>query len=140
MGMLVLSRQVGQRVVIGADIVVTLVTATKGTARIGFEARPEIRIDREEIRIEKDAELAAAAAVPLERSSGNGSFDGFVQRRFVRDGARVVLLPDPLGGQFSTSMTPEQAEFLIERLTALAREARADRGRRMPLLYPEDAQ
>jgi carbon storage regulator len=48
--MLVLSRKVGESIVIGDCITVT-VTSIDGTkARIGISAPPEVRVDREEIR------------------------------------------------------------------------------------------
>jgi hypothetical protein len=72
-------------------------------------------------------------------SSGNGGFDHFAATRFVRDGDRVKLLPDPLGGAFTTAMTPEQAEFLARHLLALSSAARQERWEKCPLLYPEDA-
>lgn len=72
-------------------------------------------------------------------TSGNGDFDHFTRTRFVLDGLRVKMLPDPLGGKFSVGMTPEQAEFLAAHLYQLAAEARTARGKAMPALYPEDA-
>lgn len=75
-----------------------------------------------------------------EDSSGHGGFDHFAGTRFVRVGAKVKMLPDPLGGQFSTSMTPEQVEYLSRHLARLAAGARGERGRQCPGLFPEDAE
>jgi carbon storage regulator len=47
--MLVLSRRVGEHLVIGDDIRVTVVAINRDTVRIGIEAPPSIRVDRQEI-------------------------------------------------------------------------------------------
>lgn len=47
--MLVLSRHVNERILIGDDIAVTVVSFTGGKVRLGIEAPPEVRVDREEI-------------------------------------------------------------------------------------------
>lgn len=75
----------------------------------------------------------------MDDGSGNTGFDHFVATRFVRVGDRVKLLPDPLGGAFTTAMTPEQAEFLARHLLALSSAARKERWGKYPSLYPEDS-
>ena len=47
--MLVLSRKVGERILIGPDIAVTVVRVTGGGVRLGIEARPELPVVREEL-------------------------------------------------------------------------------------------
>lgn len=47
--MLVLSRQVGQRILIGDDVAVTVVRIAQGMVRLGVEAPETVRIVREEI-------------------------------------------------------------------------------------------
>jgi carbon storage regulator len=47
--MLVLSRKEGERLVIGEDIVITLVRIDGNRIRIGVQAPPEIGIKREEL-------------------------------------------------------------------------------------------
>ncbi len=47
--MLVLSRKVGERVIIDGCITVTVVAVDGNKVRIGIDAPPEIRIDREEV-------------------------------------------------------------------------------------------
>jgi carbon storage regulator len=62
--MLVLTRQVGQEIVIDGNIRVTI-TAVKGDkVRIGITAPPEVRIDREEVhrRLQEFAAPTMAAA------------------------------------------------------------------------------
>lgn len=51
--MLVLSRKTGQRIRIGASVVLTVVEARNGQVRLAFDAPPEVAIDREEIRQRK---------------------------------------------------------------------------------------
>ena len=46
--MLVLSRKVGERILIGPDIAVTVVRVTGGGVRLGIEAPPELPVVREE--------------------------------------------------------------------------------------------
>ncbi len=47
--MLVLSRQVGEKILIGADIVITVVRISPGLVRFGVEAPQDMNIVREEI-------------------------------------------------------------------------------------------
>ena len=47
--MLVLSRIVGERILIGPDIAVTVVRVTGGGVRLGIEAPPELPVVREEL-------------------------------------------------------------------------------------------
>jgi carbon storage regulator len=58
--MLVLSRKVGERILIGDHIAVTIVRVTGGGVRVGIEAPPEMAVLR--------AEIKAAA----EAAAGNG--------------------------------------------------------------------
>ena len=48
--MLTLTREVGQKIVIGDDVVVTVVSVSaNGRVRLGIEAPKQVRIDREEV-------------------------------------------------------------------------------------------
>lgn len=47
--MLVMKRHVGERILIGDDIIITLTEAGGGWAKIGVEAPRHIAVDREEI-------------------------------------------------------------------------------------------
>jgi carbon storage regulator len=51
--MLVLSRKESERLIIGDNIVVTIVRLAGGTVRLGIEAPPEVQIQREEVRDRK---------------------------------------------------------------------------------------
>jgi len=50
MGMLVLSRKLGERIYIGDDVIVTVVDIDRGKIRLGIEAPKNLPIYREEIR------------------------------------------------------------------------------------------
>jgi carbon storage regulator CsrA len=55
--MLVLSRKIGEKLLIGNDVVVTVVATHAGRVRLGIEAAPHVSILREELtqRIESSA-------------------------------------------------------------------------------------
>ena len=66
--MLVLSRKIGEDIIIGGSIHITI-TAIKGDrVRIGVEAPPEVRVDRQEVRDRKD-EFAEPDVVLPSRST-----------------------------------------------------------------------
>ena len=56
--MLVLSRKVGERILIGDDVTITIVRINGGGVRVGIEAPPEMMVVREEL---KNAMPAGAA-------------------------------------------------------------------------------
>jgi carbon storage regulator len=56
--MLVLSRKVGERILIGDDIAVTVVRIAQGSVRIGVEAPGRLQIVREEIKDQHNLEAA----------------------------------------------------------------------------------
>jgi carbon storage regulator len=60
--MLVLSRRVGEEIVIDNEIRIMVVSIRGGTVRLGISAPPSIPVDREEVREQRAALLAAAAA------------------------------------------------------------------------------
>jgi len=60
--MLVLSRKLGEKIIIGNDIVVTVVKIDRNQVRIGIEAPHDVPVYREEIlpgRVESDREATA---------------------------------------------------------------------------------
>lgn len=58
--MLVLSRFPDERIIIGEDIIVTIVEVRPGgKVRVGIEAPKDVRIDREEVRRAIERERAA---------------------------------------------------------------------------------
>ena len=60
--MLVLARKASQRILIGPDIVITVVRTSKDSVRLGIEAPKDITILREELRAMDRAEDAEHAA------------------------------------------------------------------------------
>jgi carbon storage regulator len=74
--MLILARRPGERVVIGGNVVVTVMEITGQTVRLGVEAPEDLPVYREEIWLAVQAEnLAAAqsspAALPNELAAGS---------------------------------------------------------------------
>lgn len=55
--MLCLSRKVGEKILIGDDIVLTVVAVDRGKVRLGVEAPRDLAVDRSEVR-EQKRELA----------------------------------------------------------------------------------
>jgi carbon storage regulator len=58
--MLVLSRKEGQRIHIGSDVVVTVLTNRRGQVRLGIEAPRDVVVLREEAG-KKDARILSSA-------------------------------------------------------------------------------
>ena len=67
--MLVLSRKVGERILIGDNISVTVVRVAQGTVRIGVEAPEELAIVREELKDQPKG--AAPAGRKVARTAGS---------------------------------------------------------------------
>ena len=63
--MLVLSRKVGERILIGENISVTVVRIAGGGVRLGVEAPPDMAVVRQELKDRLDAEQIAMATAPL---------------------------------------------------------------------------
>jgi carbon storage regulator len=66
---LVLSRKVGQRILIGEKITVTVVKVGHGGVRIGVEAPPELAVIREELANELNRQEQALASGQTETIS-----------------------------------------------------------------------
>ena len=69
--MLVLSRKVGERILIGKDIAVTIVRVTPGGVRVGIEAPTELPVVREELAQQMDGTLTPAPASGPSAPPGN---------------------------------------------------------------------
>lgn len=76
--MLVLSRMVGEQIVISDDIVVKIVAIRGNKVRIGIAAPPSVRVDRQEVhaRLSKSAPAGPAAdpAHPVQAQPNPSSF------------------------------------------------------------------
>ncbi len=64
--MLVLTRQVGQEIIIGDNIRVTITSIKGDKVRVGIIAPPSVRVDREEVRRRID-EFAEADGLCAEK-------------------------------------------------------------------------
>ncbi len=76
--MLTLTREVGEKIVIGDDIVITVVSVSEhGRVRLGIEAPRQVRIDRAEVleRIRKENVEAA------ETGSDHSAWAAYAARR-----------------------------------------------------------
>lgn len=62
--MLVLTRKVGEEIIIGDDIRLMVVEVSPGRVKLGISAPRDVRIDRDEIRRLIDNPVATAAALP----------------------------------------------------------------------------
>jgi carbon storage regulator len=64
--MLVLTRRPDESIVIGNNIKITIVSVGPGRVKIGIEAPPNVRIDRQEIhdKLERNADVLAALTLP----------------------------------------------------------------------------
>lgn len=65
--MLVLSRKVGERILIGDQITVTVVRISGGGVRLGIEAPPEMAVIREELQDNLDQQDAPHGSHPAGR-------------------------------------------------------------------------
>lgn len=70
--MLVVSRKVGERILIGDKIAITVVKVSSGAVRIGVEAPSELPVMREELAIElRRVEQAALDVAELSNQPQN---------------------------------------------------------------------
>lgn len=63
--MLVLSRKVGEKILIGENVVITIVRITQGTVRIGVEAPREMAVIREEVVVPLEGESSEMPSTSL---------------------------------------------------------------------------
>lgn len=70
--MLILTRRVGETLMVGDDVTVTVLGVKGNQVRIGVNAPKNVAVHREEIydRIQKEQSGAAASAQPLASSGG----------------------------------------------------------------------
>lgn len=78
--MLILSRKIGEELVIKDDIRIKVIDIQGGRVRLGFAAPPEVIIHREELyeKIRQSPPKEPLAATPApELHNGNGSTNGY---------------------------------------------------------------
>lgn len=68
--MLVLSRKVGEKIVINKDITITVVDIDRGKIRLGIEAPREYPVFRQEL-LQKEKEDAVERPVQADRHAGS---------------------------------------------------------------------
>ena len=75
--MLILTRRVGETVMIGDDVTVTVLGVKGNQVRIGVNAPRDVAVHREEIfeRIRREEQGGEATSVP--KKNGNGQADGY---------------------------------------------------------------
>ena len=78
--MLVLSRKVGESIVIGEGITVTIVDVKGDTVRVGVDAPREVKVQRSEVLEQIARETAAAAEAAAEGSPGEESVLSLLRR------------------------------------------------------------
>jgi carbon storage regulator len=77
-----LTREVGQKIVIGDDVVVTVLSvSSNGRVRLGIEAPKQVRIDREEVLDRVREENKSAASAANEATSDAGAWASYGARR-----------------------------------------------------------
>ncbi len=75
--MLVLSRQVDEKIIIGEDIVITVVEIRRGLVRLGIDAPRNVTVHREEVyNAIKASQEAEQASPPAPQSQPNGNDAG----------------------------------------------------------------
>ena len=99
--MLVLSRRDGERIRLGDSIVVTVVRVSGDRVRLGIEAPPHVRVDRQEIyeKIEQQADVLAAVG----EGAGNDAPPTVVSSG--ADTATLVTKPGPAQPQPVSAQT-----------------------------------
>jgi carbon storage regulator len=98
--MLVLTRRPGESIVIGNGIKLTVVSVGPGRVKIGIEAPPEVRIDREEIhaRIQSEQEKATDVLAVVEATAAGTAGHGD-QNTMLTSGSSTEILTNRIAGQ-----------------------------------------
>ena len=81
--MLVLSRRVGERLVIGDNIVITVIDVRSDGVRIGIDAPRDVRVNRAEV-----LEAVKQANVEAARSAGDDDDDALAALRALKPPTR----------------------------------------------------
>jgi carbon storage regulator len=69
--MLVLSRRIGETIVVNGDIYLTVVAIAGGNVRLGISAPSSVMVDREEV-VQRKKNAALRTMPELARDSGKG--------------------------------------------------------------------
>jgi carbon storage regulator len=105
--MLVLTRRPGESIVIGNGIKLTVVSVGPGRVKLGIEAPPNVRIDREEIhaRIQQEQSADVLAAV-VSAASTPPTGGGTEQNTMLSSGAATEVLSNRIADQLPADPPP----------------------------------
>ena len=108
--MLVLTRRPGESIIIGNGIKLTVVTVGPGRVKIGIEAPPHVRIDREEIhaRIQQEQEHAADVLAAVQATAAGTAGDSG-QNTMVNSGSNTEVLTNRIADQLPAHARPVTA-------------------------------
>jgi carbon storage regulator len=110
--MLVLTRRAGESIIIGEGIKLTVVNIGPGRVKIGIEAPPSVRIDREEIHTRIQQEQAADVLTAVSSGTTEGRGD---QATMVNSGADTGILHNRIADKL-----PQEAAVANDAATAAA--------------------
>jgi carbon storage regulator len=108
--MLVLTRKPGESIVIGNGIKLTVVTVGPGRVKIGIEAPPHVRIDREEVhaRIQHEQEQATDVLAVVEATAAGTAGSGD-QNTMLTSGSSTEVLTNRIADQLPEARSPHPA-------------------------------
>jgi carbon storage regulator len=89
--MLVLTRRLGESIVIGSGIKLTVVSVGPGRVKIGIEAPPHVRIDREEVHARIQQEQASDVLAAVQATAAGTPAD---QATIIVSGPETNVLSD----------------------------------------------
>jgi carbon storage regulator len=104
--MLVLTRRPGESIVIGDGIKLTVVTVGPGRVKIGIEAPPHVRIDREEIhaRIQQEQEHSTDVLAVVQATAAGTAVNGG-PNTMVNSGSNTEVLTNRIADQLPATPT-----------------------------------
>ena len=73
--MLVLTRKIGEQIVIGSDIKIKIVEVKGKQVRIGIEAPRNVEVNREEVFLQKKSDTPSVIDDTVDVYSGTGTYD-----------------------------------------------------------------
>lgn len=108
--MLVLTRRPGESIVIGDGIKLTVVTIGPGRVKIGIEAPPHVRIDREEIhaRIQQEQEQSTDVLAVVQATAAGTAVNGG-PNTMVNSGSNTEILTNRIADQLPITSSTHPA-------------------------------
>jgi len=108
--MLVLTRRPGESIFIGNGIKLTVVTVGPGRVKIGIEAPPNVRIDREEIhaRIQQEQEHASDVLAVVQATAAGTAVNGG-PITMMNSSSNTEILTNRIADQLSETPTTHPA-------------------------------